>query len=382
MTIDRDTAKPKVDLVDAFKGKSVVITGHTGFKGSWLSLWLHMLGARVTGISNGIPTDPSHYELTRLSEILNDERVDIREAKRLGDLIRSVEPDYLFHLAAQPLVLESYREPLETFSTNVMGTANVLDALRGLKKTCTAVLITSDKCYDNLEWTWGYREIDRLGGKDPYSASKGAAELVINGFVQSFFNRPGSLAKIAVARAGNVIGGGDWAPDRLVPDCVLAWSKGETVTIRSPLATRPWQHVLEPLSGYLTLAARLMHDRRFHGEPYNFGPPSGNDHTVASLISKMSEIWPQVKWNEATSQGGGMQEAGLLKLNCDKALHQLGWMPVLDFDETISMTTSWYRRFYEEDDLDARLASMEQIEEYRSKARQRQDAWHEKRVSS
>lgn len=267
----------KENILNVFANTKVLVTGHTGFKGSWLSLWLTQLGAQVSGISLGVPTEPSHFAAAGLVERIQDYRLDIRDGTALKSLVQDIQPDFVFHLAAQPLVRRSYADPVETWQTNAMGTINVLEALRGLKNPCVAVLITSDKCYDNVEWVWGYRETDALGGPDPYSASKGAAELAIRSYVRSYFPKDGPV-RIGVGRAGNVIGGGDWADDRIVPDCVHAWSRGETVQLRNPLATRPWQHVLEPLSGYLNLAIALHLDAKWHGEPFNFGPPAQQNH--------------------------------------------------------------------------------------------------------
>jgi len=248
-----------------FKDKTVLITGHTGFKGSWLALWLKQLGANVIGVSLDIPSKPSHFAAVQLDTQIQDHRLDVRDASAVKALVARSQPDFVFHLAAQALVRPSYEYPLETLATNTMGSANVLDALRGLTNPVVAVMITSDKAYDNVEWVWGYRETDRLGGKDPYSASKGMAELAIRTFIESYFRKLDCNIRVGITRAGNVIGGGDWAADRIVPDCMRAWSQNEVVDIRSPFATRPWQHVLEPLSGYLALGAALSENPRWHG---------------------------------------------------------------------------------------------------------------------
>ena len=246
---------------ELLKDKNILVTGHTGFKGSWLSALLAHLGAKVIGVSDSIKTDPANYNIIK-ANLYSDLRININNSEDVLSVIKDMKPDYIFHLAAQPIVLESYKNPLNTFNTNIIGTANVLDALRISNHKCIAVMITSDKCYDNVEWTYGYRETDRLGGKDPYSGSKGAAELVIHSYVESFFKKHESNVRIAVGRAGNVIGGGDWAPYRIVPDCVRAWSNKEKAEIRNPDSTRPWQHVLEPLSGYLSLASKLNENRK------------------------------------------------------------------------------------------------------------------------
>jgi CDP-glucose 4,6-dehydratase len=329
-----------------FKDKTVLITGHTGFKGSWLALWLGSLKAKVVGVSLEATSQPSHFEVAGLSENLEDHRFDIRDGQALKKLVSNTQPDFVFHLAAQALVRLSYDNPVETYQTNVMGTLNLLEALRPLEKNCTAILITSDKCYDNVEWVWGYRETDSLGGPDPYSASKGAAELVIRSHVKSFFQKKGPV-RIGVGRAGNVIGGGDWASDRIIPDCVRSWANGKSVQLRNPEATRPWQHVLEPLSGYLTLAIQLSQNPELHGEPFNFGPPAHQNHTVLELVQSMSDHWEQVRWEDVSDSGEQSYESGLLKLNCDKALYYLHWQAILSFQETVRMTAEWYRSYYE-----------------------------------
>jgi CDP-glucose 4,6-dehydratase len=362
-------------LFELFSGRKVLVTGHTGFKGSWLSVWLARLGAKVTGYSDGVPTHPAHFDAAHLDKLVNHVTGDVRDGARVRELVHALAPDFVFHLAAQPLVRLSYEDPLRTLDTNFMGTVNVLEALRGLKSPCTAVMITSDKCYDNVEQVWGYRENDALGGKDPYSASKGAAELAIRTYASSFFSHPGSVVRLAVARAGNVIGGGDWAADRIVPDCVRAWSQGRPVIIRNPRATRPWQHVLEPLSGYLTLAARLHSDLELNGEPFNFGPPAAQNHSVGDLLDAMQGSWPAAS-REHVSEAGQVYEAGLLKLCCDKALQRLGWQPVLDFEETVAFTADWYRSYYQERSEPSILALTEgQIARYEVLAAERGAVW-------
>jgi len=347
-----------------FKNKTVLITGHTGFKGSWLSLWLKQLGANVVGVSNDEVSDPSIFSVSEISSVIEDCRFDIRDADAVRVLVKEIQPDFVFHLAAQALVRPSYKDPLKTMTTNAIGTVNVLDALRVLDKKVVAVMITSDKAYDNVEWVWGYRETDRLGGKDPYSASKGMAELAIRSYVDSFFNKPDSNIRVGIARAGNVIGGGDWAVDRIVPDCMEAWAMSEAVDIRSPHATRPWQHVLEPLSGYLALAVDLEQDNRSHGEAYNFGPNANQNHSVAELIDKMARYWDKVQWNNVSEQSNHVHEAGLLKLNCDKALFHLDWTPTLDFEETIEMTVEWYKYYYQNQGQSMYDFTLGQIKEY------------------
>jgi CDP-glucose 4,6-dehydratase len=353
-----------------FKNKNILVTGHTGFKGSWLSIWLSQLGAKVIGLSDRVPTEPAHYNL--IKDYLNsDLRIDVKDPDAVFSTISEIQPDFIFHLAAQPIVLESYKNPLNTFNTNVIGTANVLDALRKSNHKCIAVLITSDKCYDNVEWTYGYREIDRLGGKDPYSGSKGAAELVIHSYVESFFKKSESNVRIAVGRAGNVIGGGDWAPYRIVPDCVRAWSNKEKAEIRNPYSTRPWQHVLEPLGGYLALATKLNENNDLNGEAFNFGPPAYQNHTVEELINEIINHWPSSEWVDKSAENDVPHEAGLLKLNCDKALYSIGWNATLNFIETAHWTGEWYRTYYEKGSEAALELTNRQIKEFISLSKKR-----------
>ena len=362
------------DSLKIFSGTKVLITGHTGFKGTWLSLWLTQLGANVTGIAIDVPTKPSHFDAAALTNRLSDHRLDIRDGETLKNFVKELSPDFVFHLAAQPLVRRSYNEPVDTWQTNTMGTINLLEALRELNNPCTAVLITSDKCYDNVEWIWGYRETDALGGPDPYSASKGAAELAIRSYVRSFFPAEGNV-RIAVGRAGNVIGGGDWAEDRIVADCMSACSVGESVSLRNPLATRPWQHVLEPLSGYLALASSLYEDVTLHGEPFNFGPPSDQNQSVGDLVVQMSKHWDQVRWTDESELYGGPYESGLLKLNCDKALHYLKWQASWNFEETVRETVLWYKNYYERPNNSIVDFSLAQIEAYVVSAKQQGKQW-------
>ena len=353
-----------------FKNKLVLLTGHTGFKGSWLSMWLLQLGAKVIGISDRVPTDPSHYELIK-NNISKDLRVDVKDSEAIYEVINDLQADYIFHMAAQPIVLESYKDPLDTFNTNAIGTANILDALRRSNHKCTAVMITSDKAYDNVEWTYGYRETDRLGGKDPYSGSKGAAELVIRSYIESFFKKSISNVSIAVGRAGNVIGGGDWAPHRIIPDCVRSWSNNEKPAIRSPLATRPWQHVLEPLSGYLSLACALNENENLNGEAFNFGPPAHENHTVEQLVNEIITHWPGTQWVDQSAESNAPREAGLLKLNCDKAMHKLDWKSTLNFKETAQWTAEWYHAYYNKSPEAALAITTNQIIEYTNLAKER-----------
>ena len=358
-----------------FDNKKVLVTGHTGFKGSWLCSWLNHLGAEVVGISDDLVSNPSNYSASLVSDFIKDYRLDIRDTNKIASLIKDIRPDFVFHLAAQSLVRPSYESPVDTMTTNAIGSANILDALRGLEKKVVALMITSDKAYDNVEWVWGYRETDRLGGKDPYSASKGMAELAIRSYVDSFFNSPNSNIRVGIARAGNVIGGGDWAVDRIVPDCMKAWANGKTVDIRSPHATRPWQHVLEPLSGYLCLAENLFLNAKNHGEAYNFGPSADQNYPVSKLIDEMSKHWDQIKWNDVSKNEGHVHEAGLLKLNCDKALFGLEWNSALQFEETVQMTVDWYKEYYQNRTKSMHDFTISQIDSYTKAARLNNIYW-------
>jgi CDP-glucose 4,6-dehydratase len=358
-----------------YQGKKVLVTGHTGFKGSWITAWLLKLGAEVIGISVDIPTQPSLFEELKLSTKVTDYRKDIRDLAVVESIILNEKPDYVFHLAAQPIVSLSYTDPVNTFSTNVMGIVNVLEALRKLEKKCVAVIITSDKCYDNVEWVWGYKETDAVGGKDIYSGSKGAAELVFKSYFHSFFKDHPYVTMVS-ARAGNVIGGGDWAKDRIVPDCMNAWYNERPVEIRSPSATRPWQHVLEPVSGYLNLAQQLTDNPSLHGESFNFGPKSENSHTVINLLEDLSKYWKLKSDQSPYTITGNIRfhEAGLLKLNCDKALFHLKWVPTLEYDELIAFTSKWYYEFYY-NNIDMWAFTIMQLETYEALAVKKNLRW-------
>ena len=361
-----------------YKNKKVLVTGHTGFKGAWLTSWLLKLGANVVGVSKDIPTSPSMFEELTLTNKITDYRDDIRDLKKIKEIIDTERPDILFHLAAQPIVSVSYTDPIETISSNVMGTANVLEALKELNFTCTAIIITSDKAYDNVEQVWGYREDDKMGGKDIYSGSKGAAELIIKSYFHSYFKSTISNVKLAIGRAGNVIGGGDWAKDRIVVDCMLAWSKGKKVEIRSPEATRPWQHVLEPLSGYLDLGANLYENDALHGQAFNFGPRAEQNHTVKQLLEDLSKYWHFKDIDDAftITANTPFHEAGLLKLNCDKALFYLKWQANLNYKDTIRYTSEWYYDFYKKENS-IYNKTINQIEEYERMAKQKSLKWSE-----
>ncbi|MFT5103840.1 MAG: CDP-glucose 4,6-dehydratase [Candidatus Latescibacterota bacterium] len=359
-----------------YQNKKVLVTGHTGFKGGWLTTWLLKLGAKVSGVSNVIPTSPSMFVELGLNERIEHNFCDIRDIAVLKKIMLDFEPDFVFHLAAQAIVSHSYEEPLETISTNVMGTANVLESLRALKNRCVAVIITSDKCYENVEWEWGYKETDSLGGRDIYSGSKGAAEVIFHAYQQSFFSSDNCNVSLASGRAGNVIGGGDWAKDRIVVDCVKNWSEGKTVEIRSPSATRPWQHVLEPLSGYLALGQKLFGDRQLQGQSFNFGPKSEQNRTVLQLLEDLSVYWDFDTLDQAfeITENIPFHEAGLLKLNCDKALFHLKWEGNLYYKECVKLVSEWYFGFYraEKNMFDV---TMEQIGQYELLARERNLVW-------
>ena len=360
---------------DTFKNKKVLITGHSGFKGSWLSLWLKKLGAEVYGLSNGIPTKPSNFEALSLDKEIDNIFCDVKEYGKLKKIIHEINPDFVFHLAAQSIVGKSFKEPLETFCTNTLGTINLLESLLQLTKQCTAIIITSDKCYENKEWIWGYRENDLLGGKDPYSASKAAAEIAIRSYFYTFF-KSNSPIRIGITRAGNVIGGGDWASGRLVPDCMRSWSRNESVKIKNPTSTRPWQHVLEPLSGYLLLAQNLNNENtNLNGDAFNFGPSNSQNKNVGDVVSYMSEIWQGSKWEITEDKSKSFKECSLLKLNCDKAIDILGWSPVWDYKATILETVNWYKNFYLEKDLSPREFSLNQISYYEELASKKGLLW-------
>lgn len=358
-----------------FRGKKVFLTGHTGFKGAWLSEWLLALGAYVAGYSLAPVGSPALFDQLGLQKRLEHLEGDIRDATSLGNALQECSPDFVFHLAAQPIVRESYEKPKETFAVNAVGTLHLLEALRSLKKPCAAVMVTTDKCYENREWIYGYREDDKLGGHDPYSASKAAAEIIIHSYRASFFrNHP---VKIASARAGNVIGGGDWAKDRIVPDCIRALQNGHSIPVRNKTATRPWQHVLEPLSGYLWLAASLSNPTLTHwgveklASPFNFGPRHESNRTVAELVTEALKHWPG-QW-EDTSDPKAVHEAGLLQLSTDKANALLGWTPVWNFPETIARTLEWYRAANQKEDILA--VTQGQIRQYCSQAIEKRLPW-------
>jgi CDP-glucose 4,6-dehydratase len=348
-----------------YAGKRVFVTGHTGFKGGWLALWLHRLGARVHGYGLSPYTKPSLFDNASISEVLeSDTRADLADLVGLKSALSQAQPEIIFHLAAQPLVRASYRDPLATLAANVMGTAHLLEAARATPAVRAIVLITTDKVYENREWPYPYREADPLGGHDPYSASKAAAEIVAASYRASFFqSETGPSASVATARAGNVIGGGDWASDRLVPDCVRAFAKNEPVCLRFPQAVRPWQHVLEPLSGYLLLAERLL---TLHGaklaKAWNFGPDGGGYANVGEIAETTARLWggdARVEWEFSAEHP---HEAGVLRLDCTLARVELGWKPRWSLEQTLAQTVSWYQASIRGADMAA--ISLDQIRAY------------------
>lgn len=357
-------------MEEYFKDKKVLITGHTGFKGSWLSLWLSMMGAKIYGISISVPTEPSHYDLLDLN-FIQDIRLDISNSSEVEKAMNFIQPDYIFHLAAQPLVAESYINPLNTFNTNIIGTASLLESLRKTSHRCVSVLITSDKVYDNLEIKRGYHENDKLGGADPYSGSKGAAELVISSYARSFFHN-NEYVSIGIGRAGNVIGGGDWANNRIIPDIIKSISNNQILKIRSPQSTRPWQHVLEPISGYLSLAIDLKDSSKNNNQAFNFGPSFDEDYTVEQVLKELKKYFKTLNW-QSDSQNQ-IKEAKLLKLDCKKAENILKWRSCLDFEETLSYTSNWYLEFFKDRNQILKF-SKKQINDFILKAKSKKIEW-------
>jgi CDP-glucose 4,6-dehydratase len=358
-----------------YAGKKVLVTGNTGFKGAWLTTWLLDLGADVYGYSIDIPTNPSMYEELKLAERLHHTSGDVREKEKLNERVQKIKPDFIFHLAAQAIVSTSYSNPFDTITTNVIGTASVLESMRNITWECTCILITSDKAYDNVEWIWGYRENDRLGGNDIYSGSKGAAELTIKSYWHSFIKKMPNI-KLAVARAGNVIGGGDWAKDRIIVDCIRNFQNGNVIEIRSPNATRPWQHVLEPLSGYLSTGAYLCRGIVPSGEAFNFGPKTELTKTVLELTEDMASYW-ELKKDKVIriSDSIPFEEAQLLKLNCDKALIYLNWHSTLNYEQTVRLIAEWYLTYNKKSHRDMYQVSIEQIKYYMIEAASQNLKW-------
>ncbi|MEI6719873.1 MAG: CDP-glucose 4,6-dehydratase [Betaproteobacteria bacterium] len=354
--------------VNCWKGKRVLVTGHTGFKGGWLSLWLQKNGADVLGYALAPPTNPSLFESANVARGMQSVIGDIRDYDAVAKVMAGFRPEVVFHLAAQSLVIPSYADPIGTYATNVMGTVHLLEAARVAANPRAFVVVTSDKCYENSEWVWGYRESDPMGGRDPYSNSKGCAELVTAAFRQSYFSAPAAAASptmaLASARAGNVIGGGDWATDRLVPDFIRAMGKGEAIRVRRPKATRPWQHVLEPLSGYIRLAERLLgRDSAGFASGWNFGPAEADTMSVADLVQILCARWG-ADASFTLDEGDHPHEAMLLKLDCSKSRALLGWRPRLGVNSAIAWTVDWHKA--QHTGADMRAFTLSQIEQFES----------------
>ncbi|MGI4749976.1 MAG: CDP-glucose 4,6-dehydratase [Janthinobacterium lividum] len=350
---------------NCYQGKKVLLTGHTGFKGSWLAIWLKELGAEVYGYALAPQSELDNFVTCNLVKEINHFEADVRDAAKLNAYFQEVQPDIAFHLAAQPLVLLSYEDPAGTFETNLMGTVNFFEAVRKTSSVKAAVNITSDKCYDNKEWIWGYRENDPMGGKDPYSASKGCSELITSSYIHSFFTQENTCA-VGSGRAGNVIGGGDWAADRIVPDYFRAVNAGRKMVLRNPDATRPWQHVLEPLSGYLNLGTMLFLQGKKYAGGWNFGPQDTNNYSVKELIQKIKLVEGSGGF-EFSANTFKPHEATFLKLDISKAVNRLNWKPVLNFDETVQFTVNGYQA--EKNKQDVLGSRIRQIQAYVDKAR-------------
>lgn len=360
-----------------FKDKKIVVIGHTGFKGSWLTAWLKLLGADVAGFSVDIPSTPSHFELAHLDQNILDVRGDIKNYQQIFNFLNDFKPEIIFHLGANAIVSDCLENPQAAFLTNTIGTVNVLEAIRHLPSVRATVIVTSDKCYENVEWDYGYRENDRLGGKDPYSASKACAEIAFSSYYRSYLQHIPNL-KIATARAGNVIGGGDWAKSRIIPDCIRSWTKNESVEIRNPKSTRPWQHVLEPLSGYMLLAESLLNSNSaLNGESFNFGPKAEVNKEVSELITEMKKHWKNVDYKVEHDHILHKKEASLLKLCCDKTQAAIGWNPTLNFDETVEMTASWYKNWHENPN-NVKEFTVSQIKYFETLAQERGMVWTQK----
>ena len=361
-----------------YQGKRVLVTGHTGFKGSWLCIWLKELGAEVVGYALNPPGEPNNFSVCRLSEHIGHQHGDVRDLGCLISIFNSFQPEMVFHLAAQALVRSSYDDPKATFDTNGGGTVNVLEAVRLTPGVRVVINVTSDKCYENREWVWGYRENDPLGGHDPYSASKGCAELISAAYLRSFFSRPTCGERqigAASCRAGNAIGGGDWGLDRLIPDCVRALHAGRPICIRNPRSVRPWQHVLELLSGYLWLGARLWEDPEGFSGAWNFGPAAADNGSVQDVVDSFVKIWGSGMW-EDLSDPRAVHEAAALRLCCDKATDRLGWGNVLSLSQSIALTADWYKQYYDNPEkMDMYDVCAGQIRHYADQARAGKLLW-------
>lgn len=352
-----------------YKDKKVLITGHSGFKGSWLTYWLNCMGAQVTGISLPPPTEPNHINLLNIDFQNHYQNINYKE--EVEQIILNTEPDIIFHMAAQPLVRLSYEQPHETYLTNVIGTVNVLDAARKVKNLKAIVVVTSDKCYENKEWLWGYRENEPMGGADPYSSSKGCAELVTAAYRNSYFSGEGT-ALLASSRAGNVIGGGDWARDRIIPDMINSALRKEALSLRYPNATRPWQHVLEPLSGYLCIGMKLLEGNKAYADGWNFGPENDNNLTVLELVDASYKYWKEIKYKISNEKHP--YEANFLMLDSTKAQKLLHWKPVWNFNDTVKYTIGWYKSFYENE----KILTAEHLKIYVDAAEKKGIKWAQK----
>lgn len=363
-------------FLEAYKDRKVLITGHTGFKGSWLTCWLLNLGARVVGYSLPAPTKPSNFDACSLGDRMASITGDVRDADHLARVMEEHKPEFVFHMAAQPLVRLSYEEPRETYETNIMGVVNLFEAVRRTPSVRMVVNITSDKCYENREWVWGYRESDPMGGFDPYSSSKGCSELITAAYIRSFFpveKFQDHGVAVASVRAGNVIGGGDWASDRLIPDCIRSLTAGEPINIRNPEAIRPWQHVLEPVGGYLWLASHLAAEPTNFTGGWNFGPEISDTKPVRAVVEHIVRQWGEGTW-EHTGSEDAPHEATYLRLDCSKAWQRLGWAPVLSLKDALDWTVDWYRLYYNERcDMFDRIIS--EIDDYARLAAEKDQAW-------
>lgn len=362
-------------FADYYHNRRVLVTGHTGFKGAWLSLWLQQLGAKVTGLALPAPTEANLHALIQPGTFEREIICDIRDAAALAAAVKETRPEIIFHLAAQPLVRLSYTTPLATLATNVTGTAHLLEAVRGAALNCITVCVTSDKCYENREWEFAYRENDPMGGHDIYSMSKGAAELVIAAWNRSFFLPNPALGPVVTVRAGNVIGGGDYAADRIVPDCIRALQAGQPILVRNPVAVRPWQHVLECLSGYLWLGARLAQEGKNSrlASPFNFGPEPSARQPVRRLVEEVLRAWPG-EWTDGSTPGS-VHEATLLSLSIEKAGALLHWQPTWNFAEAVQQTIAWYHECHVKKNAAMRRLTCQQIDEYTATARGKKLTW-------
>lgn len=354
---------------DIYNNKKVLVTGHTGFKGSWLSVWLEKLGAKVVGYSLNPPTVPALFDILDLDKRMTSIIADIRDENKINEVFENHKPDIVFHLAAQPLVRKSYKEPPKTYETNIMGTINVLEAALKNESVKAVVVITTDKCYENKEWIYGYREIDPMGGDDPYSSSKGCAEIIVSAYRNSFYNE--KEIALSSVRAGNVIGGGDWAEDRLIPDFIKAVLNNKPIKIRNPLATRPWQYVLEPLSGYLWLGASMLKNKGKYNSGWNFGPDYAEIINVEQTLKLAIKKWGE--GNIEIDQSKQPREAGMLKLDISKAKNYLKWHPIYDINQAIDKTIQWYKLYYENQNMYE--YTLKEIDEYEKEAKNQNLLW-------